>query len=314
MSYTLNDIALIDFGIIPTRVPGSNLALEGAWDLPKRTGKTHHVWLDERGVEAYVDTEDIRMAGRTLVLHAVIRGSSETDAMNKAYVFQDYLTSLDTLVTLASDWGSWDVYVKEPVQMSYRGDGVLVVQVIMQEPMPDLSGGSEPDAYTLETVLAGEQIRNVNGIDGGTFASLGLRLIRLEDYLTRPETQAPAFTAYATEGYQLTPEGGRKMRLSFVLTADDFTAFQTALKDLYKLLTNPGMRYLTKDGDAVAEFFVVDGFKVRQIQVASTVTALVELPVIYERMDVVGIENPNELLDLDLVLLTDLDGETILDL
>ena len=49
MSYRLNDIELSSYGILPGQAPGSNVALSGFLDLPKRAGKAYHSWPDEEG-------------------------------------------------------------------------------------------------------------------------------------------------------------------------------------------------------------------------------------------------------------------------
>lgn len=44
MIYTLDDTPLSAFGLIPVKASGSNIAIGGIWDLPKRSGTCYYDW------------------------------------------------------------------------------------------------------------------------------------------------------------------------------------------------------------------------------------------------------------------------------
>src|SRR5690606_22973840 len=78
--YKLGGILLSEYKIKPGRAPGSNLAIEGTWDMPVRTNKVHHEWPDENGVEPYLLPEEIFFAGRDITFHGILHAESDAEA------------------------------------------------------------------------------------------------------------------------------------------------------------------------------------------------------------------------------------------
>lgn len=144
MNYTLNNIDLeTTFGFIPGKAPGSNLALEGAWDMPKRMGKLFHDWGDEDGVEPYVDEEDIRFEGRDISLYGFIDTRTNLNGLKK------FLKGFNSLVKLSCMWGSWDVYLKGGLEATNHKDQGFEVIFRFREPVIDLLNISTPENLTL---------------------------------------------------------------------------------------------------------------------------------------------------------------------
>ena len=70
MIYKIDNKPLSYFGAHPAR--GHHFfALEGFFDLPKRTGKTEYDW--GTSIEPFVMEEDIRLDGRTLTFNVVMK-------------------------------------------------------------------------------------------------------------------------------------------------------------------------------------------------------------------------------------------------
>ena len=138
MSYTLNGTPLSDFGFIPGRAPGSNLAIEGCWDFPARMGKTYHDWDDGHGVEPYVEAEEMRFEGRNIRLHGYVKGLDRNDSVNKLNALYYFIEDFIGLVTLSCDWGDFSLYVREEIKAKYQGDGIIKLTIEFREPNPDL--------------------------------------------------------------------------------------------------------------------------------------------------------------------------------
>lgn len=288
MAYTLNDIDLdAVYGFTPTKAEGSNLALIGAWNLPKRSGKTYHNWAEDEGMEPYLLETDMRFEGRDIVMGGVIKGTDEADTHEKVNSFISFLNSLTALVTLSTDWGDFDVLVKEKITVRYLYPNLAQLIITMREPVVP-----EPDAYvtaydpTAHTPGSAENFRSIDGIDGESFSLLGLVVTEMKDYLSRSATKDAYFTAYQTEGFQVTKPGSKMVVLKGVLKAANYAAMATLISDLHAIFRAPGRRYLTAGNIPIAEGWVLDGFEVSRMMVTSDVTALIELPIYFDYYDV----------------------------
>lgn len=283
MSYTINDIELSDYGFIPTQAAGSNIAVEGIWDMSKRINKAFHDWGEEEGLEPYLESDELQWSGRDIKLHGVIKGDNEQDANDKAIALKHLLGNPTVLLTLDSDWGTWSVFHKKS-EMSYLDIGVIEVVIHFREPVV-----AAPSAYVNSYIIGdsapAKTFRESDGIDGVSFSTMGLTLLKYEDYLDVPSIKDMTFSSYENEGYQLRPPGTHEIVMNAGVSAVDITAFNSVLDTIKSALMAPRERYLTNAQDALALFFCTKGLQVNDVIVseAGAVTALLQIPMIINK-------------------------------
>lgn len=139
--YALNGIDLSDWNIIPGQAPGSNIAISGHLDMPARIGDVFHDWGDEDGVEALTDAADIIFGGRDIHFHGLIMATDRESATEQVEAFQAYLSTLTDLVPFTSEYGEWQVYVKDKVEVQWIVAGWMTIKVTFREPVVDLGSG-----------------------------------------------------------------------------------------------------------------------------------------------------------------------------
>jgi hypothetical protein len=274
MGYTLNSIDLSTYGIIPTQAPGSNLALEGFLSMPERINKTEHSWGDANGVEPYVSPAELFWGGRDLTFHGILKAASRDAAETALMQLYAMLDSLTGLTTLACDWGSWQVYVKGQIDVTYLGAGVCTIRIPFREPVVDMTGGVIP---------ASGDFTQVAGIDGVDFEDLGFTLVsfeemgiranRIEGQLHRPAPKSPEAIGYEQEAYQVTKTEARKLQLKGVIQKASYAGLAATVRDLYALFSQPGTRMLYIPEDKIRIVFAKNGFQIRQILGSNTWTA-----------------------------------------
>lgn len=253
MSYILGGINLDDFSVIPSWGDGTNLGLVGCFDMPARLGKCFHDWGDEHGVEPYVRGDEIRFGGRDIVFTCLMQAQYENELLRKLYGLYDDLLSENSLMTFQTDLGNFDVYLKDEIQAEYLDMGWAKLRFLFRQPVIPVVG-TEPTADNA-----------LYGIDGCSFQSLGLKILDVEGRHYLPGPKGMTFTAYQTEGYQITKHSQREITIKALLIESDLNGFQTKINSLSKLLSKSGLRTLTYQKDALRTFFVKDGFQVRQV-------------------------------------------------
>jgi hypothetical protein len=281
MGYSLNGINFADFGIQPGQAPGSHLAIEGLLDMPARIEKTDHDWGDRAGVEPYVSTEELFYGGRDLTFHGVAQGASRDDVATLVLELYAMLDGVTELVTLASDWGSWSVYVSGQIEAIYVGGGVIKIKIPFREPVVTLTGGVIPTSSSWDSV---------GGIDGVDFQALGFTLVDLElmgvrgsrlgGHLHRPAPKEQNFKSYGREGYQVTKPAARELSLTGVLEAAEFAGLETIVKNLIAVFAQPGTRLLYIPSDQIRIVFAKGGFKVAKVTKGSLWRAMLEITLI----------------------------------
>lgn len=97
--YSINNILFSNFGIIPGRVDGSNIAVSGMLDMPERIGKSFHDWTGDAGIEPYVLQPEIRHGGRSINFAGYVVGADKASAYAALNLFYKELNSYDDLVT-----------------------------------------------------------------------------------------------------------------------------------------------------------------------------------------------------------------------
>lgn len=311
MAYLLDNIDLSTFGWIPGKAPGSNLAIEGIWDLPARQGKSYHSWGEEDGIEPYTDAAEIQWAGRDLTLYGLIRNVSEQEALQQAYALIATIDSFNDLVTLATPYGDFQVYVSGASPQEYMEHGYLTVRINMREPVVDLSGGADPVAYDPSQTGAIQQINAVDGWDGVSWSDQSLQLLSRSNYADRPQPKSANPINYDQEPYRVTKREARSISYEMLILTADLTAFSNVIKDLYKRFSNPGLRYLTIGAQSIASFLVFEGWQVRQVKQLDRMSAVLTISGIFEASE--QVVPALGLVDSDLVVMTDLDGKILLD-
>ncbi|MDO9554524.1 hypothetical protein [Rhodonellum sp.] len=279
MEYYINDIALSTFGIIPgqAKTKGSNLALSGHLDFPKRINKTSHSWGDRDGIEPYVSTEEMQFAGRDIDFHFLLEADSVTSAHAKIFGLYSLIEGLTGLATLSCDFGSWSVFVRDEIQITDLGRGALSGVIPFKEPVCDLSGlvPTEPNPDLIE------------GIDGVSWSSLGFALVdfrqlgisssSIEGMLNRPKPKSGEFNSYATEGFQITKTGARKYKLIGGIEAVDYETLKTIISGLYALFGSAGTRVLYLSGDLIRIVYCEEGFEIDQVVLDYKATARITI-------------------------------------
>jgi len=254
--YKLNNIDLTTYSFVPTKQNGSDLALSGFLDLPARLGKCFHDWPGQHGVEPYTRADEIRLGGRDLSLLGHIVGVDREDCAGKLNDLYNAINSWNALVPLSCDWGTFQVYVKEPVIGDYLGSGIMKVTIPMREPMPIISG-----------ILPPSSDGNEFGIDGIKWATVGGVLVSLEgDRYNRTATKEINFTAYQKEAYSIGKTGESKITLKLFIKQSTFAAFKIAITSLQVLFIQPGERNLIIEDDLQRRVFACNGMQVTDIR------------------------------------------------
>lgn len=296
-AYLINGKNLADYGFIPGHAPESNLAITGVWDMPPRMGKTFHAWPDQNGVEPYLRADELFYGGRDITLYGHLKAASRIDAYKKIQALYDDLDILaGGLFPLSSDWGSWNVHVLQQVQVGYIKNGICKVQLPFREPVVSMAG--EIPAATDAPI----------GIDGISFADLGLVKVLTSDNFNRPASKQAEFTAFGHEGYSVTKRGVRTFNIRFLLRGDDYASFAGKVQGFIALLSSPGARTLRLDDGTVREFFVKDGFTVTGVRkLADRTFGIIDIPMAEIRL----LENWNLFTDQNGLILTDGNGRPL---
>lgn len=295
-AYSLNGINIEDYGIIPSQAPDSNIALWGAWDMPKRTGKTFHDWGDVNGPEPYVRADEIFFSGRDLRFYGLLQADTYDEAMDKVLDFYESIDDNLNLITFGSPYGIFNVQIQEEIQASHITDGWWQVIIPMREPVPNLTGD----------IPVGESTDP--GIDGNAYPSLSLLPLRREIMLPRAAQKRAGFTAYGQEGHSRTKNGMREYAISYLLSEATYTGFNNRIKTLLAMFSSPGLRTLRLGDGTYREVFVKDGFSCREVQVIpGQVSGVLEVMF----AEVKFLKNWNILIDNEGNLLTDNEGRSI---
>lgn len=258
--YYLNGVDLSVFGFIPGHASGSNIALSGAWSLPKRLGDCYHDWPEIKGVEPYVENVDIRFAGRDLSLYGYIVGDSWEKFIENTDEFFSAILQYQDLVELKSDFGIYNVYVKDAIRLDNKGNGRGEIILKFREPIVDITGVVPDGKSTIG-----------DGIEGMTYKSLGLTVLK-STYLDRPVIKAQNHTSWEKEGYRVTKPKVGTLELEMLLEADDYSGFLRMVQQCYYLFGGSGVRDIVINGDA-ATYFCVNGFSVDDIIIQERVYA-----------------------------------------
>lgn len=242
--YKINNIAFETYGIIPGRATGSNLALSGFLDMPERMGKTFHSWGDEHGIEPYVAASQIKYGGRDLVFKGYLNAVSTTELHTKVQTIINAFNAFDDLVDLETNWGTFQVFIKERIKVNHISGGNAHITIVFREPSPINSTlaptGSATGVYT---------------IDGVTFESLGAFVQETANNFDRPPIKDQAYPTQITFTKEL------EFTVKMIFHATNFAQLKNNVEKMQALLAAPGLRNINVDTVA-RNCFNTKGFKI----------------------------------------------------
>jgi hypothetical protein len=252
--YSLNGQDLSQFGIIPAKAPSSNIALSGAWDMPSRLGKTHHIWPDDNGLEPYLRADQISFGGRDIRFHFFIKANDRRTAVLKCHGLFDLINSFTGVVPFNSTvYGTYYVLMKDEVQIHYIGAGYCKGVLTMRQPIVE-TGGLMPTADNIHP-----------SIDKISLNSLGFEVVSMAEQYNRPAAKSTEVTAYGYEGAKVAKAGFRTINLELITKQYTYGyGLRTTLQRLTTLLAAPNARTLVHNG-ITREVFAKEGFKVTML-------------------------------------------------
>lgn len=252
----LANIDLAQFGFLEGKMRDSNIAYSGILDMPARIGKAFHSWPEKKGIQPYVNANEIRFGGRDIKVVGYILGKDPKDCRTKVKALYDLFDSFSNVVDLTCKWGNYKVYVNSAIQPERLGPKSLKMTLSFREPVVDISGPLPVENFP----------DNDFGIDGISFKDLGGTMLEVwGDRVSRPTPKPMQFTAYQYEGYQITKTEAAELSFKLLIDQPDYASFKAKIKSLYALFAAPGLRSLILQNDALRSFFMKDGFKVESL-------------------------------------------------
>ncbi len=292
MAYLFDTVNLYNtYGIRAGHAPGSNIAMEGVFDLPVRTGKTFHEWGDADSIEPYSASGDIFFAGRDITFHGSIIGTNSAinDNLRSFYKAISAATGIfETPYNCASG------YVKSITPEVLNGGARITMT--FREPVVTLTGtlpATGMNAYTIDKI---------------PFSSFGLYLSKAEALRDLPELKEQFFTKYGSEGYQIVKRRNKTLDFYGFITGTSLSDFQTKIKALYKLFSSSGTRNIKINDQINVDCFATEGFKVSGVYLYNNLV----IANFTANLMAVNVNYINELADEDGVLITNEDGVQIL--
>lgn len=251
MAYTLNSIDLYNtYGIRAGHAPDSNIAIQGCFDLPARTGKCFHSWGDEDGIEPYVASGEMFYAGRDIVFTGSILGANS--------VINSNLTTFYTAINASgisvfeTPYVSASGYVKS-VTPEYMHGGAKITMTF-REPIVSLTGtlpaSGGTSSYTIDNI---------------PFSSFGLYLSKAEALHDLPELKEQYFTRYGAEGYQVVKRKHNILDFNGFIIGTSLSDFQSKVSALRKLFSSSGTRTINLNNELTVVCFATEGFKVDRV-------------------------------------------------
>lgn len=254
MAYTIDGIDILTYGIRAGHSPGGNIALSGCFDMPERIGPTERDWGDTDGVEPYVDTDEIFLAGRDIKFNGSIFGSHASIYTN----LQNFRTTVDAatgLKVFATPYGTFNVMMRSLNTIYHEGGASITM--LFREPVVSASG-----------VLPASGVDN-NSIGSIPFTSFGFYVTKKAGIVDIPELKPMQFTIYSQEGYQPVKRFADEVKLNGFILADDLADFESKVNSFHSMLSASGTKELIVNGVTMGRFFAKSGFKVENVIIFS---------------------------------------------
>jgi hypothetical protein len=251
MSYLLNTVNIITYGIIPGHANNSNIALSGCFDLPKRSEDCYKDWGDEDGIEPYTDADEIFFEGRDITFYGSIFG---TNSVVNSYLksLYDAIKAFTDLVVFSTPYGNFSVQLKD-IKVEQLNGGARIT-ILFREPVVTLAGGTLPavgsNSYTIDSI---------------PFSSFGFYLSKTEALNDLPDLKEQFFTKHGSEGYQISKRKNNTLNINGFIIADSLSDFQDKIKALYLLFSSSGTRTINLNSEKTIVCFATEGFNVENI-------------------------------------------------
>jgi hypothetical protein len=250
MAYLFNDIDISNYGITAGHSPSSNLAIQGCFDMPARTGDCFHSWGDENSVEPFVLADEIFFEGRDITFHGSIFGTASglNGYLNSFYSAINSATGLSVFET---PYNSASGYVKSVIPEYVNGACSLVMK--FRETVVDLTGtlpASGINSYTIDSI---------------PFSSFGLYLSKAEALHDLPELKEQNFTKYGSEGYQIVKRKNNTLEIDGFVIGTSLSDFQSKVQALYKVFSSAGTKSIVLDNTTTVVCFATSGFTIDNI-------------------------------------------------
>lgn len=253
MAFKLNSIDLTTYGITAVQKPGSNIALDGCFDLPSRIGDTFHDWGDSDGIEEYTDSVEIFFTGRDIQFTGALFGTRKSCGSNLQTFYNAISAASGGLSILETPYNSASGYVKSVTPELFNG--AVKIQMIFREPVVTLTGilpASGTSNYTIDSI---------------PFSSFGLYLSKAEALFGLPELKEQLFTKYGSEGYQITKRKNKTLDFNGFVAGNSLADFQSKVNALYLLFSQAGTRKVKINNELYVTCFADQGFTIDGIYV-----------------------------------------------
>ena len=257
MAYLLNTVDLSTYGIIPGQVGGSNIALQGCFDMPARIGDVYKDWGDENGLEIYTASEELFFGGRDIIFEGHIDGGRSAIYSSLQSLYTD-IAAASGLSVFSTPYGDFNAYPKIADPTHFHDISKLKME--FREPVVDLSSGSIPSTASDPYM-----------IDGIPMKSFGLYASDYKGLIGLPEMKEQTFTKIEAEGYKINKRNANKVEFSGLIVASSLATFKTNILNLYKLFSSAGERTFTLNNQVVIVGVPLDGFKIDKVMLANFV-------------------------------------------
>ncbi|SMG35360.1 hypothetical protein [Sphingobacterium psychroaquaticum] len=286
------------FGLVASQIPGGNMAISGAWDMPARTGKIFHDWGDENGIEPYLRSDEIFFGGRDINFYAFMKTASRKEAIINLENFYNAIDT-DRLIDFTHPGlGNWSVYINSEVVIKYHYmDNIAEINFTFREPL------------VVFPVVEFPIVDNSNeSIDNLSWEQLGVTLLTLENDLDRPTPKIQKTTSYGNEVFYGVKRSFRELAFKGVINQPSFNGFKAVINRLYTLFSLPNARTLRMPDGTVREVFVKDGFQITNMQMESN-GVIAEIDIKF--VEVGQLQEYNKLTDQSKLLLVDQYGQPL---
>jgi len=256
MAYLLNNVNLYDtYEIRGSHALGSNISVQGCFDMPQRIGTTYKDWGDSDGVEPWVGANDIMFAGRDIVFSGFMQGTVSEINTN----LETFYTAVDAatgISVFATPYHSASGYVKSVIPQHVHGG--CTVKMTFREPAVTLTGSlpaTGTGAYTIDSI---------------PFSSFGLYLSKADKLHDLPEGKEQFVTKYGQEGYQIVKRKNKILEMNGFIAGSSLSDFITKIQALYKVFSSSGTRSIVLDTITTVICFATEGFKIDNIYYTNT--------------------------------------------
>lgn len=296
--YKLGNIVFSDYNIQPSLTEGSNIALAGFLDMPKRLGKTHHVWHTE--IEPYVAVSEINFGGIDITFKGLLNVGTKQNVTTNLNAFYQAINALTDLTWFYTPYGNFKVYITQEISVTYYDKGVAEITIVFRQPNVAIPANFVSPLFvstdfiqlvcnpiiddyenlrqtvfnnfvSTDFIAEGfiEQLplpTNKNyQIDGWQFAALGLFVKRVTDNFSRPTAQeANVIEDNITEPYQIKNPAEKKLQIQFIAIAPSILELKQNTNALFVLLAKPEVRTIQVD-ERFLKAFSISGFQVKNI-------------------------------------------------